>query len=78
MAYKRPKGWDATSRLLFRDGRNGIEHTSAPNPAKVKTGIRPRAAHVVPLLTATASRVIDMEDTTMASGSSGTPSTLEK
>ncbi|GJY11488.1 hypothetical protein Tco_0379673 [Tanacetum coccineum] len=48
------------------------------NPFKVKTRTRPRAAHEVPLLTATASRVIGMEDTTMASGSSGTPSTIEK
>ncbi|GKG39162.1 hypothetical protein Tco_0463307, partial [Tanacetum coccineum] len=32
----------------------------------------------VPLLTATASRVIDMEDTVVASGSSGTPPALEK
>ncbi|GJU49545.1 gypsy type transposase [Tanacetum coccineum] len=56
---------------------------SALNPAKVKTETRPRAAHEVPLLTVTASRVIDMEDTAVedtavASGSSGTPSTLEK
>ncbi|GJU17355.1 hypothetical protein Tco_1145321 [Tanacetum coccineum] len=51
---------------------------SAPNPAKVKIGTRPRAAHEVPLLTDTANRVIDMEDTTGASGSSGTPSTVEK
>ncbi|GKB14627.1 hypothetical protein Tco_0848550 [Tanacetum coccineum] len=51
---------------------------SAPNPTKVKTGTRPRAAHEVPLLTATASRVIDMEDTTVASGSSRTPPALEK
>ncbi|GKA14776.1 hypothetical protein Tco_0694422 [Tanacetum coccineum] len=50
---------------------------SAPNPAKVKTGTRPRAAHEVPLLTAMANRVIDM-DTTEASGFSGTPSTVEK
>ncbi|GJR93605.1 hypothetical protein Tco_0265779 [Tanacetum coccineum] len=48
------------------------------NPFKVKTGMRPRAAHEVPLLTAMASRVIDMEDPTMASGSSGTPSTVER
>ncbi|GKB71857.1 hypothetical protein Tco_0933269 [Tanacetum coccineum] len=41
---------------------------SAPNPAKVKTGTRPRAAHEVPLLTVTTSRVIDMEDTAVASG----------
>nr|GEU54193.1 transposase (putative), gypsy type [Tanacetum cinerariifolium] len=33
-----------------------------PNPTKVKTVIRPRAAHEVPLLTVTASRVIQMED----------------
>ncbi|GJZ04633.1 hypothetical protein Tco_0537908 [Tanacetum coccineum] len=48
------------------------------NPAKVKIKTRPRAAHEVSLLTVTASRVIEMEDTAMASGSSGTPSTLEK
>ncbi|GJS79196.1 hypothetical protein Tco_0729077 [Tanacetum coccineum] len=51
---------------------------SAPNPAKVKTETRPRAAHKVPLLTVTASRVIEMEDTAVASGSSGTPFALEK
>ncbi|GJS75232.1 hypothetical protein Tco_0725113 [Tanacetum coccineum] len=50
---------------------------SAPNPVKVKTETRPRAAHEVPLLTATTNRVIDM-DTTRASGSSETPSTVEK
>ncbi|GKG21537.1 hypothetical protein Tco_0384132, partial [Tanacetum coccineum] len=48
------------------------------NPFKVKTGTRPCAAHEVPLLTATTSRVIGMEDTTVESGSSGTPSTIEK
>ncbi|GJU23613.1 hypothetical protein Tco_1156955 [Tanacetum coccineum] len=51
---------------------------SAPNPAKVKTGTRPCAAHEMPLLTTMANHVIDMEDTTGASGSSGTPSTVEK
>nr|GFB87828.1 hypothetical protein [Tanacetum cinerariifolium] len=51
---------------------------SAPNPAKVKTETRPRAAHEVSLLNATANRVIDMEDMTGVSGSSGTPSTVEK
>ncbi|GJS51756.1 hypothetical protein Tco_0625118 [Tanacetum coccineum] len=51
---------------------------SAPNPTKVRTETRPRAAHEVPLLTITANRVIDMEDATVASGSSGTPSTMEK
>nr|GEW87564.1 hypothetical protein [Tanacetum cinerariifolium] len=51
---------------------------SAPNPTKVKTGLCPRAAHEVLLLTATASRVIDMEDPNAAIESSGTPSTIEK
>nr|GEY76162.1 hypothetical protein [Tanacetum cinerariifolium] len=50
----------------------------APNPTKKKTGTRPRAAHGVPLLTATASRVIDMEDPAVVSRSSGTPPSLEK
>ncbi|GJZ97318.1 hypothetical protein Tco_0669771, partial [Tanacetum coccineum] len=36
---------------------------NAPNPLKVKTGARPRLSHEVPLLTATASRVINMENT---------------
>ncbi|GKC58246.1 hypothetical protein Tco_1085844 [Tanacetum coccineum] len=49
-----------------------------PNPFKVKTGTRPRAAHEVPLLTATANRMIDLEDPTLASGSSRTPSTVER
>nr|GEX48773.1 transposase (putative), gypsy type [Tanacetum cinerariifolium] len=51
---------------------------SALNPTKVKTGTRPCAAYEVPLLTATASRVIDMGDTAMASGSSGTPAAIKK
>ncbi|GKC30433.1 hypothetical protein Tco_1037727 [Tanacetum coccineum] len=44
---------------------------SAPNRAKVKTGTRPRAAHEVPLLTATASRVIEIEDPIATSTSAG-------
>nr|GEY09489.1 hypothetical protein [Tanacetum cinerariifolium]GEZ97937.1 hypothetical protein [Tanacetum cinerariifolium] len=51
---------------------------SASNTAKVKTRTRPCAAHEVPLLTATASRVIDMKDMVVASGSSGTPFDVEK
>ncbi|GJU39146.1 hypothetical protein Tco_1192103 [Tanacetum coccineum] len=78
MAHKRPKGWDVINKLLFRSRRNDIGHTPAPNPTKVKTGTRPLAAYEVPLLTVTASRVIDMEDTTVASGSSGKSSALEK
>nr|GEX63650.1 hypothetical protein [Tanacetum cinerariifolium] len=50
---------------------------SAPNPSKVKAGLRPRAAHEVPLLTATASPVIDMEDPDVATESSGTSSAVE-
>nr|GEY18653.1 transcription factor, MADS-box [Tanacetum cinerariifolium] len=34
----------------------------APNPTKVKTGSRPRAPHELPLLTLTASRVIEMDE----------------
>nr|GEY72070.1 hypothetical protein [Tanacetum cinerariifolium] len=50
----------------------------APNPTKVKTGTRPRAAHEVPLLTVTASRVIEMEDLAAAIDYSGVPSTIER
>nr|GEY28045.1 hypothetical protein [Tanacetum cinerariifolium] len=50
----------------------------APNPIKVKTGSRPRAAHEVPLLTVTANRMIEMEDPTAATDSSGVPSTIER
>nr|GEZ88386.1 hypothetical protein [Tanacetum cinerariifolium] len=41
-------------------------------------GTPPRTAHEVPLLTATASRVIDMGDTALASGTSGTHAAIEK
>nr|GEW38091.1 hypothetical protein [Tanacetum cinerariifolium] len=51
---------------------------SAPNPAKVKTRTRPHVTRKVPLLTTIANRVIYMEDMTGTSGSSGTPSTVEK
>nr|GEV40960.1 hypothetical protein [Tanacetum cinerariifolium] len=51
---------------------------SAPNPSKVKTGLRSRAAHEVPLLTDTASQVIDMEDPDVATKSTGTPFAIEK
>ncbi|GJS50044.1 hypothetical protein Tco_0600165 [Tanacetum coccineum] len=72
-------GDDVYPTFLYDDDREMdlFNLISAPNPAKVKTGTRPRAAHEVPLLTATANRVIDM-DTTGASGFSGTPSTVEK
>ncbi|GJT93443.1 hypothetical protein Tco_1082288 [Tanacetum coccineum] len=72
-------GDDVYPTFLYDDDRDMdlFNLISAPNPTKVKTGTRPCAAHEVPLLTATANRVIDM-DTTGASGSSETPSTVEK
>nr|GFC63348.1 hypothetical protein [Tanacetum cinerariifolium] len=50
----------------------------APNPAKVKTGSRPRAPHELPLLTLIASRVIEMDEPAVATDSSGVPSAIEK
>nr|GEW60183.1 hypothetical protein [Tanacetum cinerariifolium] len=50
----------------------------APNPTKVKTGSRPRTAHEVSLLTLTANRVVEMEDSAIATDSSGVPSTIER
>nr|GEY77640.1 hypothetical protein [Tanacetum cinerariifolium] len=71
---------DVYPTFLYNDDRDMdfFSLISASNPAKVKTGTRPRAAHEVPLLTATANRVINIEDMVGASGSSGTPSTVEK
>ncbi|GJZ62755.1 hypothetical protein Tco_0618892 [Tanacetum coccineum] len=73
-------GDDEYPTFLYDDGREMdlFNLISAPNPSKVKTGIRPRAAHEVPLLTVTANRVIEMKDPSVASGSSGTPSTVER
>ncbi|GJT30255.1 hypothetical protein Tco_0910530 [Tanacetum coccineum] len=73
-------GDDEYPTFLYEDGQEMdlINLISAPNPSKVKTGIRPRAAHEVPLLTVTANRVIEMKDPSVASGSSGTPSTVER
>ncbi|GJY28242.1 hypothetical protein Tco_0404009, partial [Tanacetum coccineum] len=51
---------------------------STPNPSKVKTGTRPRAAHEVPLLTVTTNHVIDIEDPIAMETSSETPSVIEK
>ncbi|GJT30818.1 hypothetical protein Tco_0911093 [Tanacetum coccineum] len=48
-----------------------------PNP-KVKVGMRPRTAHEVPLLQATASRVVNMEETPTFSNSTRTPFAMEK
>ncbi|GKB24589.1 hypothetical protein Tco_0863990 [Tanacetum coccineum] len=73
-------GDDVYPTFLYDDDRDMdlFNLISAPNPTKVKTGTRPRAAHEVPLLTSTASRVIDMEEPATATESSGTPSTIEK
>ncbi|GJV05463.1 hypothetical protein Tco_1343119 [Tanacetum coccineum] len=48
-----------------------------PNP-KVKVGMRPRAAHEVPLLQATTSRVVNIEETPTISTSTETLSVMEK
>nr|GEV67169.1 transposase (putative), gypsy type [Tanacetum cinerariifolium] len=58
----------------FLEGKVGV----VPNPTNVKTGLRPRVAHEVPLLTITASRVIDMEDPDASTESSRTSSTIER
>nr|GEZ25509.1 ribonuclease H-like domain-containing protein [Tanacetum cinerariifolium] len=50
----------------------------APNPTKVKIGSRLHTAHEVPLLTLTANRVVEMEDSATATDSSGVPSTIER
>ncbi|GJU36585.1 hypothetical protein Tco_1184939 [Tanacetum coccineum] len=51
----------------------------APNPTKVKIGTRPRAAHEVPLLTVTTSRVIERRTRSLRhTVVSGTPSTIER
>ncbi|GJX74720.1 hypothetical protein Tco_0313315 [Tanacetum coccineum] len=73
-------GDDEYPTFLYDDGREMdlFNLISAPNPSKVKTGSRPRAAHEVPLLTVTANRVIEMKDPSVASGSSGTPSTVKR
>nr|GFD42448.1 hypothetical protein [Tanacetum cinerariifolium] len=42
----------------------------APNPTKVKTGSHPRVPHELPLLTLTASRVIEMDEPAVATDSS--------
>nr|GFB05011.1 hypothetical protein [Tanacetum cinerariifolium] len=49
----------------------------ASNPTKVKTGSRPRAPHEVPLLTLTATRVIEMDEPAAATDSSEPPAARE-
>nr|GEU64477.1 hypothetical protein [Tanacetum cinerariifolium] len=60
----------------YDDDRDGL--IRAPNPTKVKTESRPRAPHEVPLLTLTAARVIEMDESAAATDSSGVPSAIEK
>nr|GFC84526.1 hypothetical protein [Tanacetum cinerariifolium] len=48
----------------------------APNPTKVKTGSRLRTPYELPLLTLTASRVIEMDEPAVATDSSGVPETV--
>nr|GEU52173.1 hypothetical protein [Tanacetum cinerariifolium] len=50
----------------------------APNPTKVKIRSCPRTAHKVPLLTLTANRLVEMDDLTEATDSSGVPSIIER
>nr|GEV50432.1 hypothetical protein [Tanacetum cinerariifolium] len=50
----------------------------APNPTKVKTGSRPRAPHEVPLLTLTATCVIEMDELAAVIDSSSVPSTIDR
>nr|GEU30452.1 transposase (putative), gypsy type [Tanacetum cinerariifolium] len=54
-----------------------LSQLSVIGAAKVKTGSRPRAAHEVPLLTVTSNRVIEIEDPTAATNSSGETATSE-
>nr|GEW71392.1 hypothetical protein [Tanacetum cinerariifolium] len=65
----------------FPEGKVNIDLFNlirALNPTKVNTGTRPRAAHKVPLLTVTVSRVIEMEDSATATDSSRVPSTIKR
>nr|GEV60337.1 hypothetical protein [Tanacetum cinerariifolium] len=66
--------------FLYEDDRDMdmFNLIRAPNPTKVKTGSRPRAAHEVSLLTVTANRVIEIEDPAAATDSSGVPSIIER
>nr|GEW65623.1 hypothetical protein [Tanacetum cinerariifolium] len=50
----------------------------APNPTKVKTGSRPRVPYEVPLLTLTATRVIEIDEPAAATDSPGVLSTIER
>nr|GEV04934.1 hypothetical protein [Tanacetum cinerariifolium] len=67
--------------IYFSEGKVDMDLFNlirAPHPTKVKTGTRPRAAHEVPLLTVTASRVIEIEDPATATESSRVSSPIER
>nr|GFD45376.1 hypothetical protein [Tanacetum cinerariifolium] len=49
----------------------------APNLTKVKTGSHPRAPYELPLLTLTASRVIEMDEPAAVTDPSGVPSAID-
>nr|GEV91755.1 hypothetical protein [Tanacetum cinerariifolium] len=72
-------GDDVYLTFLHDDGRDIdlFNLIRAPNPNKVKTGTHPHAAHEVPLLTITASYVIEMEDPAAAIDSFGETVALE-
>ncbi|GJU93405.1 hypothetical protein Tco_1318161 [Tanacetum coccineum] len=73
-------GDDVYPIFLHDDGREMdlFNLISAPNPAVIKTGTRPRTPHEVPLLTVIVSRQIDMEEPAVTSESSGAPSTIDR
>nr|GEV03787.1 hypothetical protein [Tanacetum cinerariifolium] len=59
-------------------GYGPVQFDSCPNPTKVKTGSRLRAPHEVPLLTLTATRIIEIDEPAAATDSSGVPSTIKR
>ncbi|GJX94573.1 hypothetical protein Tco_0349159 [Tanacetum coccineum] len=77
----KPLGFNFRPKIRPTSSGFGIILTdlnNAPNPSKVRTRTRPCAAHEVSLLTSTTNCVIEIEDTVVASGSSGTPAAIEK
>nr|GFC45236.1 hypothetical protein [Tanacetum cinerariifolium] len=63
---------------LGDDVNESIQLNTCSQSDKGKTGSRPRAPHELPLLTLTASRVIEMDEPAAATDSSGVPSAIEK
>nr|GEZ06809.1 hypothetical protein [Tanacetum cinerariifolium] len=93
LAYECSKRWDVGREYVFPIGCENTGHTPYPNPETTRgttllSGVKPhilprrrgspRAAHDIPLLTVTANRVIEMEDPTAATNSSGIPSTIKR